>query len=78
MNAEFSIYLDLDGDTTVIESLIADFADVILSHGLASPEDPEAAVRSLILVKPLDGLDLDQEIERSFYAVVPTKGEEDV
>lgn len=77
MNAEISIYLDLDGDRTVIESLMADVTDIVLNHGLANLDDPDSPVRSLILFKLLeDDFDVQEELDKSYYAVVPTKGEE--
>ena len=77
MNSEISVYLDLDGDRTVIESLMADITDIIINHGLANSEDPDSSVRSLILFKLLeDDFDMQVELDKSYYAVVPTIGEE--
>lgn len=77
MNIEISILLNFDGDKTVVESLLSDLADVLVNHGFANSENKEDNIVSLLMMQPIEDFDLDQEMERSFYVIVPTLGEDE-
>lgn len=80
MNLLISIFLAYNGERTEIENLINDLSDVLVKYDLSNSDEPDSILQSLVLLKQIDGenFDVSEELENSFFAIMPVKEEEEV
>lgn len=76
MNVKVEVFLAFEDTSNVFTELMNDISDVLEKHGYSNNnEDPEAAARSLIVVKNNETSDVLELVRDSVLVIIPIEGE---